>query len=154
MTPYILFLQNAWSPFYAGGEWPRPSWLRALEKSRSGQRLRVMIDDFDLCENTTPIVGATPSSVIPPDVAHIMEVLKRRQPRIVVACGKQAEKALLELWAGPLLAVPHPAHRLVTDKLYRMARALLVESYQQRIALRQLQDSITVIELAASVREH
>jgi hypothetical protein len=57
----VVFLQNAWSEIYAGGTWPRPSWLRALERSRSGQRLKILVDDLSACENTTPIVGATPA---------------------------------------------------------------------------------------------
>ena len=139
----IVFLQNAWSPIYAGGEWPRESWLRALERSRSGQRLRVMIDDFNVCENTTPVVGGTPDSVIPPDVDHIKALLARHNPQVVVACGKQAEIALLGLWSGPLLAVPHPAHRLLTDQLYREARTLLANGFNERLALRQMRGHIS-----------
>lgn len=137
MSNLVLFLQNAWSPFWAGGEWPRDSWLAALKRSRSGQRLRVLIDDFDVCENTTPIVGATSSSVIPPNSEHITALLNRRMPTVVVTCGKQAEQALLNLWPGPLLAIPHPAHRLLTDGLYREARELLASNFVERLALRQ-----------------
>lgn len=137
MNNFVVFLQNAWSPFYAGREWPRDSWLLALKRSRSGQRLRVMIDDLDLCENTTPIVGATASSVIPPDAEHISAILQRRKPVCVVACGRQAEIALSELWNGSLLIVPHPAHRLLTDALYREAYDYLKGDFTGRIALRQ-----------------
>lgn len=139
MKRIILFLQNAWSPYYAGGIWERQSWLRALEKSRSGQRLKVMIDDFNICHNTTPIVGATPSSVIPPDFAHIKSIIQETKPLIIVACGKQAENALKRnfVWNGPLLVVPHPAHRFLTDKLYLNARQYLENDYSGRGALRQ-----------------
>lgn len=136
----VIFLQNAWSPYYAGGTWPRRSWLAALKRSRSGQRLRLLIDDFDVCENTTPIVGATPDSVVPPDMDHIRAILERRSPGVVVACGRQAERALVEAWRGPLLALPHPAHRLVTNGLYEYARQLLNGTMRfkcQRLALRQ-----------------
>jgi hypothetical protein len=68
MKRVIAFLQNAWSPLYAGGTWPRKSWLKALDKSRSGQRLRVLTGSAHpveiVWENTTPIVGATPDSII------------------------------------------------------------------------------------------
>lgn len=144
----VVFLQNAWSPLYAGATWPRPSWLRALARSRSGQRLRVLIDDFDACENTTPAVGASASSVLPPDRAHILEVLERRAPRVVVACGRQAEDALALLWPGALLAVPHPAHRLLTDALYREARRILDGGLTARVALRQLRGDVTRVPLA------
>jgi hypothetical protein len=143
----VVFLQNAWSPFYAGRVWPRPSWLRALAASRSGKRLRLLIDDLDLCEETTPEVAPTPSGVCPPDYAHIRGVIERRRPRVVVACGKQAESSLLELWPGPLLAVPHPAHRLLTDALYREARAILEGGLTGRTALRQGRAGIVRVEL-------
>ncbi len=132
----VIFLQNVWSETYAGGTWPRPSWLRALERSRSGQRLKILVDDLSICENTTPIVGATPSSVLPPDRTHIREVLAARTPDVVVTCGRQAELALLDIWSGPLLAIPHPAHRLVTNALYQQARLMLTR-LNTRIALRQ-----------------
>jgi hypothetical protein len=106
-----------------GGTWLRPPWLRTLERSRSGQRLKILVDDLSVCENTTPIVGATSSSVVAPDSMHIREVLATWRPDVVIACGRQAELALLDIWSGPLLAIPHPAHRLVTNALYRQAAA-------------------------------
>jgi hypothetical protein len=121
----VVFLQNAWSPYYAGRTWPRSRWLLALERSRSGQRLKLLVDDLDQCENTTPIVGPTPSSVVLPDEEHILEILRRRQPTIVVACGRQAEDVLTRLWNGPLLALPHPASRTLTNELYNKARGWL-----------------------------
>lgn len=140
----IVFLQNAWSPLYAGRTWPRQSWLRALARSRSGQRLKHLVEDWDECENTTPKVGAKPSSVLGPDKDHIMEVLHRRNPDVVIACGRQAEKALAATWIGPLLAVPHPAHRVVTNALYLKANGLLKDGFNKRLALRQRRGQIKV----------
>jgi hypothetical protein len=137
MTDVVVFLQNAWSPLYAGRVWPRHSWLLALETSRSGQRLRVLLDDYHICENTTAAVSAKPSGIEAPDADHIQRVLCSRQPRVVVACGKQAEIALKAIWQGPMIAVPHPAHRLLTDRLYRQARRLLTPQFDRRVALRQ-----------------
>lgn len=133
----VVFLQNAWSPVYAGAEWPRASWLRALERSRSGARLRVMLDDLSVCQNTTRQVAATPAGKLPPDPVHIDAVLRIEHPDVVVCCGKQAELAVAPGWPGPLLVVPHPAHRLVTDDLYREARRLLAAGLTTRTALRQ-----------------
>lgn len=137
MKNTILFLQNAWSPFYAGGEWHRSSWLQALERSRSGQRLKILIDDFGICFNTTPIVGATPSSKVPPDEEYIRKVINWKKPLVIIACGKQAEEALMNLWNGALLAIPHPAHRFLTDELYRVAKSYLAHNFIGRVALRQ-----------------
>lgn len=138
----VVFLQNAWSPFWAGKVWPRESWLRALEKSRSGQRLRVMIDDLEVCEETTPIVTLTSNGKPKPDFEHISEILIRREPKIIVACGKQAEIALLKYKPPRFLSVPHPAHRTLTNELYHQARVLLNEGFEGQLALRQLKGSI------------
>ena len=147
----VVFLQNAWSPLYAGGEWPRRSWLRALARSRSGRRLQLLLGDrYDLeqCENTTPLVGASASSIVPPQPAHIVEVLERRAPAVVVACGKQAEAAIAPLWPGALLVVPHPAARVLTDALYlRGAELLAGELDGRRLALRQRRGNVELEDL-------
>ena len=169
-----IFLQNAWSPLYAGSVWPRESWLRALYRSRSGKRLRLLITDPKdpyqplpvRFENTTPEVAAESSGKLSPDPAHIMESLIRhshpenagphpirdhgedpecwrvrladwKNSQAVVACGKQAETSLIDLWKGPLLVVPHPAARVLTDALYRRGREILFAGLTERIALRQ-----------------
>lgn len=144
----VVFLQNAWSPFWAGKKWPRKSWLRALEASRSGQRLRNMIDDYDLCEETTEAVSATSDGVEPPDFEHIKRVLETRKPEIVVACGKQAEKSLMKLWEGKLLAVPHPASRLLTNELYKEARRFIEEGFEGQVALRQTKEGFYLEKLS------
>jgi len=123
---YLLFLQHAWSSLYAGRHWPRRSWLRALKRSRSGRRLGRLIADLDdgladpyeICHNTTSLVGETPASKLPADPIHIRSLLARYKPGAVIACGRQAEAALCELWDGPLLVVPHPAARRLTDALF------------------------------------
>jgi hypothetical protein len=143
----VVFLQNAWSPLFAGKIWPRKSWLRALEKSRSGQRLVHLIDDFDLCEETTPVVTATSNGIAPPDFEHISEILIRRKPEIIITCGMQAEKALLKYEPHRLISVPHPAHRMLTNALYIQARNLIEGGFEGRIALRQLKGEVKIEEL-------
>jgi hypothetical protein len=131
---YIVFLQNAWSPLYAGGTWPRRSWLKALARSRSGQRLKIIVkDDFDLCENTTPIVGESADSVMPPDTEYIKGIINRRKPEAVVACGKQAEKAISELWHGPLIITPHPAYRVLRNSVYEKVGDLLLKGFNGKL---------------------
>ena len=125
----VLFLQNAWSYAYAGGTWPRPSWLNALWACPTGRRLKILEEAspaiYLWVDNTTPIVGEGPNSVVPPDPDHIRGVIDRQSPDVVVMCGKQARKAVFPLWSGPALILPHPTHRVVTDKLYREAGTLL-----------------------------
>lgn len=133
MKRVVVLLQNAWSPTFAGGTWPRESWLPALARSRSGRRLAVLAtacpDTFLWYDNTTPLVGDTPQSRLPPDPDHIRAVLAAQAPEAVVACGVQARAAALPLWAGPLLCVPHPAFRLLTDALYEEAGRLVAGTW-------------------------
>lgn len=143
-THTLVFLQNAWSPMYAGGTWPRRSWLRALELSRSGQRLKLLIDDYDCVENTTPIVGPTAASVVPPDLDYVREILEARRPTVVIACGKQAEEALGQIWGGGLVVVPHPACRILTNELYAQARKLAGAVTFERVAYRQIKGKILI----------
>lgn len=119
----VGFLQNPWSPVYAGGTWPRESWLRAFWASRSGTRLKLMVDDgiewwFD---NATPIVCENPRDVIPPDIAHIRKVITEQKPDIIVAFGTHAAlgiQAILHEFNIPLLWLPHPTYRVVTNELF------------------------------------
>lgn len=118
----LVLLQNAWSPFYAGQEWPRESWLRALQQSRSGKRLAQMFVDTDAIwfDNTTPKCGDSPDSVLPIDKDHVLKLLLKG-PKVVIACGKQAAKAS-QRWMGFRILIPHPASRLVTNHLFDVAR--------------------------------
>ena len=85
-------------------------------------------EEFDLqqCHNTTSCVAVgNASGRHPPDREHIARVLEHVQPELVIACGRQAERALAKAWPGALLAVPHPVHRVLTDALYIAARGVL-----------------------------
>lgn len=131
---YLVFLQNAWSPLYAGSVWPRASWLRALQSSKSGQMIRPILPAgayqkaYDIVENTTPIVGATASSKVPPDMKYIEEILDRRKPDLIVTCGQQAIDALERVWGGAVVQTPHPACRWLTREIFLKAEKL-IEAY-------------------------
>lgn len=154
----VVFLQNAWAHDARGAlamERNRRLWLYATALSRSGQRLKVMfgdecfIDDDLWFDNTTPVVGIGANSKFPPDDDHILRVIGTHSPTAVVACGLQAEKALLRLWNGPLLAVPHPASRLLTNALYEKASELIDGGLSGRSALRQLSGCVSLVNLEA-----
>lgn len=123
MADVVVFLQNAWSSFYAGDIWPREYWLPALQRSHSGRRLQVLERGLPgvsiWYDNTTPIVGEEPSSVVPPDLDHMWGVIHDQRPRVIVTCGKQAEKALAKIPLGdippPIVNLPHPAWRFLDD---------------------------------------
>lgn len=140
----VVFLQNPWSPFYAGRKWPRDRWLLALANSHSGKRLARLGNDLYFT-NTTPIAGSTPDSVVEPDIEHIIYELKAAS--YVVTCGKQAELSVLPLWDGPALILPHPAYRVVTNKLFDRAKELIDERSNKTIKLRQLRGQIEELTL-------
>lgn len=130
----LVFLQNAW--FKRRMPWIEPewspewkyTWLYALNQCRSGQRLKLLLGD-DWYErgdtevtNSTPEVGYGKSSIkLPADPVWIEREIERVKPTLVVTCGKQALDAVLPLYHGPMVAVPHPACRVMTNALYESA---------------------------------
>jgi len=137
MYDTITFLQNAWSPRWAGRHWPRQRWLGALRRSHSGRRLSDMLDDLSICWNLTTTVCATPEEIPEPDVPYIRTIIAQQSPKLIVACGRVAEETLQELWLGPLLVVPHPTYRMLTKQLYREAKHIIEHGFDKRAALRQ-----------------
>lgn len=154
MKKILIILQNAWSPLYAGGIWPRESWLRALHRSRSGQRLKIMTDvagpefEFDY-DNTTAAVSAKPSGVCPPDLIHVTGVFARVQPHIVVLCGGQAA-ALPSRFTitQPTLLIPHPAYRVVTNALFRAAGRHIRDGFTGCWRLEQRRGDLKLIHIS------
>ncbi len=142
MKPLVL-LQNAWSPLYAGDIWPRDSWLKALHRSRSGQRLSVAFPDPEAVwyDNTTPQVAEEPNGVMAPDLDHVRALLTQ-EPPFVVACGKQASAVARALWPGRLLVTPHPAYRLVTDELFRRLALEIARNTFGRMEFFQLRGAV------------
>jgi hypothetical protein len=149
MKKVVVFLQNAWSAKFAGRSWPRASWLVALSRSRSGQRLRHLTAaagplvewHFD---NTTRAVWRTPDSVEPANLAHMLGVVTVQVPSAVVCMGQQARQALGQLLAIPgnhtslpVLYLPHPAYRVLTSALLRLAGELIQQGWEGERELRQ-----------------
>jgi hypothetical protein len=121
----VGFLQNAWSPLYSGGLWPRDSWLKALfsPKCRSGQRLKLLIKNCPSVnfwfDNTTPIVGSEPDSVVKPNIDHMKKVIGEQKPSLVIGFGKQAEISINKIATViPCLFLPHPACRTLKNEVY------------------------------------
>jgi hypothetical protein len=134
----VGFLQNPWSPHYAGGTWPRESWLKALWRSRSGQRLRIM-DSEEVefyYDNATPIVCANPKDVIPPDINHIRKVLKEQNPDVIVTFGVHAASGVSQVkeeFNKPIMCLPHPTYRVVTNELFTMALNHIKDGFEGQI---------------------
>jgi hypothetical protein len=121
----VVFLQNAWSPAYAGSVWPRDDWLAALARSPTGRKLMKVLPPGVWYDNATPEVAAEPSGVCPPDPAHVRKVLEEQDPAYVVACGRQAAAVALAEWPGRLLVTPHPSYRFVTSTLLEVLGRLV-----------------------------
>lgn len=155
---HLIVLQNAWRP-KGRGKWAYDSWITALERSRAGQRLRTMLDW--ICDrgmpwasattfyltNSTPEIGDNPDSKLPPDLGHLREEIQIYKPDVIVPCGTQACKAVLEIWEGSVLCVPHPAYRLLTNRLYARAGAMLAGGWHDRAELRQLKGKTRLYKL-------
>lgn len=115
----LVLLQNAWSRYYAGHIWPREYWIEALWSSPTGRKLTTRIlrdipEERYWVDNTTPVCGELPSSVVKPSLYHVEQVIHQHGITSVLACGNQARKVAGQLWHGPLVAIPHPACRLTT----------------------------------------
>jgi len=125
MTKQMIFLQNTYSAEYAGREWPRGQWLTALRSSRSGQMLLNLTNDLGSVWNTTPIVGSSADSKLPPDRDYARRMVHLAEPECIVACGQQAIEVIREIWDGPRLELPHPACRWLKADLYREGKRIL-----------------------------
>jgi hypothetical protein len=152
----LTFLQNAWfhRPLHGwhkqkgvavplpewSSEW-RLGWLWATGRCRSGNRLRKLLgeDCFEredmAFSNASPKVSYGDSAgKFPADPKWIASELDLHKPDVVVCCGTVAGQAVPPLWSGPMVVVPHPASRLVTDKLYIEAvRTLLAPDFGRRL---------------------
>jgi hypothetical protein len=138
MPHTLVILQNAWSRRWAGRAWPRADWLAALHDSRTGRRLARIWPApargvwFD---NTTPAVAPAASVCLPPDLDHLRGVIRRTRPRLVVACGAQAARAVQPLWDGQLICMPHPCYRCLSNAHLDTIRRR-VHAAPQRISCR------------------
>lgn len=153
----LVFLQNAWAKNERSATWMRSShhvWLTATARSRSGQRLRILLGEecFETSHivfcNTTPEVGIGPSAKLPPKLEHIQSLLNAHRPDLVVTCGIQAVEAVAPLWGKQLLAVPHPANRVLTNALYMQGRRLIESGRVERTLLVQHKGYVETKELS------
>jgi hypothetical protein len=123
----LVMLQNAYDRGSLSKGYNYRRWVRELAATRAGQRLEHIF--YPLTEvriaNTTPCLGRGADSKLPACPKHVRRILRRVGPRIVLACGKQAEEICLKLWPGDLMCIPHPSFRLLTNDLLTMADQLM-----------------------------
>lgn len=146
----LIFLQNAYSPLYAGKEWPREDWLRKLWRSQTGSMLDNLIEAAHeyksrgvprgglrfYVHNTTPLVAKTPAELLPPDLTHMVGALCHTAPKVVVCCGQSACRSWYDIYAHtfeeqrfrmsqlPTVFLPHPAWRTCRKAFYQSAGTL------------------------------
>jgi hypothetical protein len=145
----LVVLQNAWLKKRSSydrirtlaekfGDNPDEAWRRTwrtlLSWSPTGKRLKLLLDedchereDIEFTESTDEIIFGSSSKAAKPNPAFVKGELEKHKPKLVVCCGVQAELTVAPLWAGSLLAVPHPTHRVLTNQLYQQGRVMIVE---------------------------
>ncbi len=116
----LVLLQNAYDKGSLAQGWSPARWRCEFESSRTGVRLRVAVpmERFEVrYANSGNGIGQGPDAKIPVNCAHVCRALKRVKPAIVLACGEQASRCA-QIWHhGPLVCIPHPAFRLLTNTL-------------------------------------
>jgi hypothetical protein len=181
----LTFLQNAWfhRPLHKGyevdengrprinpetgrgypipiPEWSddwREIWLFATVRSRSGQRLKLMLgddcferDDCAFADASPKVSYGSSAGAFPGDPDWVRSELAKYRPSVVVCCGNTAIDTVSPLWPGGLIAVPHPTSRVVTNALYRDAGVhALKRGQRRRLRFYQLKGGIDVQELPA-----
>jgi hypothetical protein len=97
------------------------AWIAATWASASGVKLTKILagipDDHIWLDDTTLEIADKASGVKPPDLDHVRGVLQDRNIKAVLACGKQAGAAIDKLWDGPLVKIPHPAVRVLSNQV-------------------------------------
>lgn len=121
----LVLMQNAWKWGAVEGQtkwWPAASdedsdlaWQDALWRSQSGIRLREMLpEDCDVyVGNASPLIGPVPRSKYSMDAQHVITLLNKHSPDVVLLLGKEAARALWLVEDKDIRAVlgPHPASR-------------------------------------------
>ena len=108
----LVILQCAY--FLDGKPRRRVAWLRGLERSHTGKRLKEMLPDgVDYYViNASQETGSKPDAVFPPDIKYIKQTIEHISPTIILACGKVAQEAVDEIESTiPIIKTYHPAFR-------------------------------------------
>jgi len=153
-TKLLVVLQNAYDKGTLAEGFNSARWKSELARSLTGRKLARGIPEGAWrvsYTNASPILGAGPSSKPPACHSHLKRAVRRAKPDIVLAGGLVAERACVEVWSGPLLAIPHPACRVLTNDALDQCRQIL-ESWPQtqivfRSAIRQLRGGTELVAL-------
>lgn len=116
----LVILQNAY--FSDGNSRSRKEWLKGLERSYSGARLKRLLDGIDeniIFENASPEIGSTSNSCFPADQQHLKNLIRVYKPHLVIACGEIAQRGIKEINvpSSRIIETPHPSWRALTNQL-------------------------------------
>ena len=136
----LVLLQNAWAKDERSAfafQWCKDVWRMATMRSRTGQRLTHMLgpeffdrEDVELGECTDEVAVGNSGGKCKPKPDFVRGLIWMVRPSVIVACGQPALATCMQIgWPKSLIAVPHPAHRLLTNALYVRARDYIVEAH-------------------------
>ena len=129
----LCILQNAW------GDRELPITFVPNPFNKSAKTIKKMVgDNFFEFANTTDVVTKTSREKPKPNYQHFERVIKRIHFfDLVLVCGKQAEETVskyikeIELQGRPLLFIPHPAARNLSNKQIEEIRKQ-IEAYKNK----------------------
>jgi len=81
----------------------------------TGRRLKATFGE-ELCDRiiwdeASPEIAGDPKTVCPPCEKHILAVIARHKPDVIITFGKVAGTAVYSVWKGRIVCAPHPAAR-------------------------------------------
>jgi hypothetical protein len=150
MPRCVVFLQNAYSEIPQGPIWEYDKWFPALQASRTGKRLERIFPYWSdvYFANTTFEIGDNPDSQLPPHWEYMRSIVLAQNPKVILACGKQAEQALLDNKTKyRLICMPHPAYRVVTNDLLDVVRGLVLSDSPHNSRVKQHRGFVSVARI-------
>ena len=127
----LVVLQCPWKKGDLRNGWNPRIWRKELWLSRTGIRLKEALPTeifrVTVC-NANPTLADSPDGVFPADLVHLRRVVRRIQPSVILACGSVAQKAAAEILIDvPVVAMKHPAYRLLSRQMTAEIKSQLVQ---------------------------
>jgi hypothetical protein len=133
MKTVMVILQNA----YGVKRGYVPSYEKeSFRKCHTGIRLKRAIPKGVSIRiiNASPLVGRKAGSNFKPDIEYIEKSLTEIQPCVILACGVNARKGIRQVDTDiPVIEMPHPAYRALTNKTVDGVRQQIEERINDRI---------------------
>lgn len=147
----LVVLQNSYAKGnLQQGKYNPATWRKEYLSSRTGIMLKRALPEGWAVRytNANPKVGDNPKSVLEPDLRHLKKRFREVRPDILLACGRLPQRACMETWDGPMIGIPHPACRVLTNSLLDHAHDRLRQWSRHRhfvqVNLSQIEGAIVV----------